>query len=251
MFGGFGGMFNDDPFFNGQDESRSQRSRSSRNQLARHEQRNDPFAMMDQMTNQMGMGMHGMHNMGSMMRHPGGDPFGNFDMMNMGGPIGAGGGQFHSQTMVTSSRMGPDGQMHTEKFASSSHGDANKKIHQSQQAYSNSASGVEKMSMERQMNNRGKKVVKSKTHGQDETQTEMFMGMEDHEAGEFDRQWEHNADPHMRNMQQATRHQTRNLMDTYQNAGNNRIEDRRQNPRRQQSQRERRRQPEIEYIEDE
>lgn len=176
-------MFADDPFFNG-----GRDPRRGNNQVAHRSSQQDPFGMMQGM-------MSGFGNFG-MMPFGGGDPFSGFDMMDMN--RGGGGGQFSCQSMVMSSRMGPDGQMHVEKFASSSAGDASRGLHERQQAYSNSSSGVDKMSMERQMGHQGRKVVKERKRGsQDETQTELYRGMEEHESGAFDERWNREAAPHM------------------------------------------------------
>jgi hypothetical protein len=61
--------------------------------------------------------------------------------------------------MVTSSATGKDGKVHTERFASSSVQDGSKKARETQQAYSNSSTGQDKMSMERQHGDRGRKMV--------------------------------------------------------------------------------------------
>merc|ERR1719450_1950003 len=113
---------------------------------------------------------------------------------------GTGGfGEFSSSTMMMSMNIGPDGQVHTEKFASSSVGDHDKRIAETQQAYSNSSTGVDKMSLERQMQDRGRKMVKERIAGGDERQTEMFRGFDESQAHEFDQQWQQQAAPHLRN----------------------------------------------------
>eukprot|EP00397_Hematodinium_sp_SG-2012_P020652 GEMP01021293.1.p1 GENE.GEMP01021293.1~~GEMP01021293.1.p1 ORF type:complete len:258 (+),score=59.52 GEMP01021293.1:181-954(+) len=194
----FPGMFNDDPFFGGGGGER--RQGSGNGQLANRSSRQDPFAMMEGMMGGFG-NFGGMGGMGGMMMPFGGgrDPFENFDLMDMNrGGMGGGGGQFACQSMVMSSRMGPDGKMQVEQFASSSAGDATRGIHERQQAYSNSASGVDKMSMERQMGSQGRKMIKERTRGtQDERQTDLYRGMDESEADAFDNRWSHDAAPHM------------------------------------------------------
>merc|ERR1719240_1302089 len=94
--------------------------------------------------------------------------------------------------------MGPDGKMRTEKFASSSVGDSRRGISETQQAYSNSDTGVDKMSLERMHNERGKKVVKERSAlTGDETQTEMFHGMTEEDQDDFHDAWEREARPYL------------------------------------------------------
>merc|ERR1719183_3377756 len=79
-------------------------------------------------------------------------------MMQMGG--GGDEGGFSCQTMMISSHIGEDGQRHTERFSSSSIGDRSRRLAETQQAYSNTSTGMDKMSLERQMGERGRKMVK-------------------------------------------------------------------------------------------
>merc|ERR1719456_226167 len=104
-------------------------------------------------------------------------------MMQMGG----GQGGFSSQTMCFSSTTGADGQVHTERFSSSTVGDNARGIRETQQAYANSASGMDKMSMERQIHDQGRKVVKERNRQSgEERQTDMFRGITEDQAGAFD-----------------------------------------------------------------
>ncbi|CAJ1344601.1 unnamed protein product [Effrenium voratum] len=106
------------------------------------------------------------------------------------------GGSFSCQTFSFSSRMGPDGQMHTEQFASSAVRDRRRDMHEVQQAYSNSSTGVDKMSLERQLEGRARKTVKERTRGtMEERQTDMFRGMDEADAADFDSQWQQRAAP--------------------------------------------------------
>jgi len=152
------------------------------------------FGMMDDFDDMMGMtGMMGG------MRGQGGGMGGSSQMMmsSFGGGMG-GGGSFTSQTMCVSSTMGPDGKMRTEKFASSSVGDGRRGISETQQRYSNSDTGVDKMSLERMHNERGKKVVKERSSlTGDETQTEMFHGMTEEDQDDFHQGWEREAAPYL------------------------------------------------------
>merc|ERR1719387_3002679 len=119
-------------------------------------------------------------------------------MMSSGGMMGGGGGHYSCQTMVMSSNMGADGKMHTEKFASSSVGNNQMGLRETQQAYSNSSTGMDKMSMERQMQDKGRKMVKERNrHTQEERQTEMFKGIEEHEAPQFDQEWDRRGAPNV------------------------------------------------------
>jgi hypothetical protein len=181
----------------------------------------DPFAQMDAMMGQMmmspfgGMGGRGSRGMGM-----GGGIFGELDGMmeqmmggGMMGPMGPGGmhgqmmsmssgsggqGGFSCQTMMMSSSMGADGQRHTEHFSSSTVGDRGRNVAEIQQAYSNSGTGVDKMSMERQMNDRGRKMVKEYNRQTgEERNTDLFRGMTENESGAFDSQWQQTAQPYV------------------------------------------------------
>jgi len=192
MFSGF-----DDPFFRGGMGGGQQQQSGRQGQGGRNNQLANPGNMMQNPFSMMQM-MGGMGSMGSMMPFgQGQDPFEGFDLMNMQGGGGQG-GTFMSQSMCISSSMGEDGKMHTERFASSSVGDGGRQIHQKEQAYSNSKTGVDKMSMERQIRDKGRKMVKERTRGsQDEKQTDLFRGMNETEGDAFDQQWRQEAQPHI------------------------------------------------------
>eukprot|EP00435_Cladocopium_sp_Y103_P029988 s328_g7.t1 len=114
------------------------------------------------------------------------------------------GGGFSCQTFSFSSRMGPDGQMHTEQYSSSAVGDRSRDMHEVQQMYSNSSTGVDKMSMERQLEGRARKMVKERTRStMEERQTDMYRGMNEEDAAEFDRHWQERAAPHLPQHQQG------------------------------------------------
>merc|ERR1719335_1570835 len=111
---------------------------------------------------------------------------------------GGGGGSFSSQTMMMTSSKGSDGQMHTEKYSSSSVGDHGRGIREQQQAYSNSSTGIDKMSLERQIWDQGRKMVKERNRiTQEERSTEMFKGLEEGQAHEFDARWGREAAPYV------------------------------------------------------
>mmetsp|Transcript_43269 Transcript_43269/g.119647 ORF Transcript_43269/g.119647 Transcript_43269/m.119647 type:complete len:284 (-) Transcript_43269:162-1013(-) len=181
------------------------------------QRRGDPFSMMDDMMTDM------MMPFGGGRRGRGGGPFGGglfggglfdqmdgmMDMMAAGrgggggmmmsmSSMGGGAGGFSSNTMMFSSTMGEDGQVHTEKFSSSSVGDRQRQIVETQQAYSNSNSGIDKMSLERQIHDQGRKVVKERSrHSGEERHTDMFRGMSEDQAQAFDSRWQQEAAPHI------------------------------------------------------
>jgi len=162
------------------------------------DRRSDPFSQFDDMFAGPSGSLMGFGGFGGSA-----GLFGMMDQMMQGmGEVSAGSGGsggFSSSTMMMSMNVGPDGQVHTEKFASSSVGDRDKRIAETQQAYSNSSTGVDKMSLERQMQDRGRKMVKERINGGDERQTEMFRGFDESQAHEFDQQWQQHAAPHLRN----------------------------------------------------
>lgn len=91
---------------------------------------------------------------------------------------GMGNGQYACQSFSMCSRMGPDGKMHTERFANSEVGNRPQGIREAQQAYQNSSTGVDKMALERQLGDRGRKVVRERDRTTNEERTtELFKGM--------------------------------------------------------------------------
>merc|ERR1719242_3015767 len=99
-----------------------------------------------------------------------------------------GSGGYSCQTMLHSSTMGPDGQMRTEKFSSSAVGNHDGQMQEVQQAYSNTDTGINKMSLERQMEGRGRKMVKEQhRHTGEERHTDMYKGMSEEQYADFDR----------------------------------------------------------------
>merc|ERR1719436_1439043 len=116
----------------------------------------------------------------------------------MMGSSAGGGGAYSCQTMMFSSARGQDGQMRTERFSSSAVGDMNGQMREVQQAYANSHTGVNKMSLERQLEGRGRKMVKEH-HAQtgEERHTDMYKGMSEADYPEFDRTWQARAVPQL------------------------------------------------------
>jgi len=132
--------------------------------------------------------------------------FGDIDKM-MGGMLGGKGGpgmMMHSQmgngtgymassSFVMSSHQGSDGKMHTEQFAQSTTADG-RGARETQQAYSNSKTGIDKMGLERVIDDRGRKMVKERNRfTQEEKTQQMFRGMDESQAGAFDNQWQQRA----------------------------------------------------------
>merc|ERR1712232_363610 len=114
-------------------------------------------------------------------------------MMQMGG---LGDGEFSCQTIMMSSHTDENGQVHSERFCSSSVGDRNRSIAETQQAYTNSSSGIDKMSLERQMGDRGRKMVKERNRfSGEERNTDLYRGMTEDHTSEFDASWQQNAVP--------------------------------------------------------
>eukprot|EP00928_Gymnodinium_smaydae_P057617 TRINITY_DN40832_c0_g1_i1.p1 TRINITY_DN40832_c0_g1~~TRINITY_DN40832_c0_g1_i1.p1 ORF type:complete len:267 (+),score=39.49 TRINITY_DN40832_c0_g1_i1:71-802(+) len=115
--------------------------------------------------------------------------------MNSGGHDG---GAFSCQSSGMTVTAGPDGRRHTEQFASSSVGDQGRRVRETQQTYSNSRLGVEKISLERQMDDQARKTVKERSHFTDEDRhTDLYHGMEEHQAGDFDQRWHQEAAPYI------------------------------------------------------
>jgi len=160
----------------------------------------DLFGEMDRMMGQMdGMMMgHGGSMQGSMRGAGSG-------MMMMGSSNGGGGG-YSCQTMVMSSSMGQDGRMRTEQFSSSTVGDHNGRMREVQQAYTNSHTGVNKMSLERQLGEKGRKMVKEQNKATGEERTaDMYKGMSEEEYPEFERDWNARAAPRLPQHSQGMR----------------------------------------------
>lgn len=135
----------------------------------------DIFSQFDKMTSDVMKDFGGMRGM---------DPG-----KMMGGMAGGnlGGGQYACQSFAMCSRMGLDGKQHVEKYSSSDIGNAQHKIRESQQAYSNSSTGVDKMALERQIGEQGRKMVKERNRGtMDERTTELYRGMDESGKDAFD-----------------------------------------------------------------
>lgn len=133
----------------------------------------DIFGQFDRMASDM------MRDFGG-MREPGGA---------MGGRAGGGlgGGQYACQSFAMCSRTGPDGKQHVEKYSSSDVGNMQHRIRESQQAYSNSSTGIDKMALERQMGDQGRKMVRERNRStMDERATELFRGMDESGKDAFD-----------------------------------------------------------------
>lgn len=123
------------------------------------------------------------------------------DMMsriNRGDSLGEGGGAYSCKTMMYSAKRGSDGNMHSEKFTSSTVGNSERKVRETQQAYSNSAKAIDKMSLERQMGEQGRKMVKERCRRSgEERHTDLFKGMAEDHAPRFDERWKSEAAPYL------------------------------------------------------
>merc|ERR1740121_1109942 len=130
--------------------------------------------------------------------------------MSSGGVGGGSSGQYTSQSFLMSSSMGSDGQMHTQHFASSEVGNCDQGIREAQQAYSDTASGLEKMAMERQLGERGMKIVRERdANTKEERSTELFQGMEETGREAFGQAFQaqaHHLPQHARFSPQALRY---------------------------------------------
>lgn len=161
----------------------------------------DIFGQMDDMMREMDAVTMGSGGQMSAMHQSGGNG------VMMRGLGAGGGGSYSCQTFMFSSGAGADGKLRTERFASSAVGDYNGQMREVQQAYSNSSTGVDKMSMERQLEGRGRKMVKERSSitGEERT-TDMLKGMTEDQSADFDQQWKQQAVPrlpqHMSGMQQ-------------------------------------------------
>jgi len=112
--------------------------------------------------------------------------------------LGNGNGAYSVQTMIIASSIGQDGRIHTERFSSSAVGVGNRQIQEVQQAYANSSSGMNKMSLEQQLKDHGRKVVKELSHASgEERSTDMYRGMTEERSPEFERQWLSEAVPYL------------------------------------------------------
>merc|ERR1719215_1486250 len=110
------------------------------------------------------------------------------------GSSNGGNGAFSCQQMVVSSRMGEDGKMKTERYSSSTVGDMNNRSREVQQAYSNSDTGMNRLGFERQIDGRGRKMVKEhNARTGEEKNTDMYKGMSEDQYGEFEREWNEKA----------------------------------------------------------
>mmetsp|Transcript_66485 Transcript_66485/g.168470 ORF Transcript_66485/g.168470 Transcript_66485/m.168470 type:complete len:291 (-) Transcript_66485:115-987(-) len=164
--------------------------------------------LMGGMFGQMNAMMQDMNSMmlgggGSMQGMAGGPGSG---MMMLGSSSGGGGG-FSCQSMTFSSSMGQDGQMRSERFSSSTVGDMSGKMREVQQAYSNTDTGMNKMSMERQMDGRGRKLVKeSSSVTGEERQTDLYRGMDEEQYPQFEQDWNRRAVPRLPQHAQGMQH---------------------------------------------
>lgn len=101
-------------------------------------------------------------------------------------------GSYSSSVMLMSSSTGFDGRQHVvEKYAASQVGNSATRTREVQQAYSSSRSGVDKMALERHVGERARKLVRERDRktGQ-ETSTDLYKGITEAEAEQFDRDFQ-------------------------------------------------------------
>lgn len=148
---------------------------------------------MGQMMQDMDQDMRGMRSMMSVNMGGGGTGSRQSISMSMGG---GGGGSYSCQTFVSSTRVGPDGRQHQETYSSSSHGGNNSgnRVTETQQSYRNSSTGVEKLAVERTLNDQGRKVVKERNSmtGEEHSQN-LLRNLREDDGGQFETQWQSHA----------------------------------------------------------
>lgn len=120
-------------------------------------------------------------------------------IMSGGFNHGTPGGSYSSQVMMMSSTIGPDGQPHVEKYARSSTGNSHHQIRETKEAYTNTSSGVDKLAWERQLDNRGRRVVQERTRSTGEVvSNDEIVGMSrDEECDRFNEEWNRTAGLHL------------------------------------------------------
>ena len=103
-----------------------------------------------------------------------------------------------SQVTSFTSYTDADGKVHTEKYASAVDEDFGRGIREARHAYANSKTGEQKAAHERQLMERGKKVVMSRRGHEDAIETSnFFQGFEEMNAGRFEDDWLAMAAPFM------------------------------------------------------
>eukprot|EP00418_Pyrodinium_bahamense_P017642 CAMPEP_0179104140 /NCGR_PEP_ID=MMETSP0796-20121207/48291_1 /TAXON_ID=73915 /ORGANISM="Pyrodinium bahamense, Strain pbaha01" /LENGTH=260 /DNA_ID=CAMNT_0020802071 /DNA_START=70 /DNA_END=849 /DNA_ORIENTATION=+ len=202
--------------FGGQQVQPVQQRGQGSQQLQLFDGGRDPFGAFDDMMmepfgSRLGGGLFGnmfgrmnqaMQELDVVARGPGGQVSmadgGHAGGMLFRGTGAGGGGGYSCQTMVFSATRGQDGQVHTERFTSSSVGDLNRQAREVQQAYSNSSTGIDKMSLERQLQGRGRKMVKELCRQTgEERNTDLYKGMSEEHFPQFDQQWRTQAAPYL------------------------------------------------------
>eukprot|EP00933_Yihiella_yeosuensis_P051226 TRINITY_DN4909_c0_g1_i1.p1 TRINITY_DN4909_c0_g1~~TRINITY_DN4909_c0_g1_i1.p1 ORF type:complete len:258 (+),score=68.77 TRINITY_DN4909_c0_g1_i1:87-860(+) len=126
------------------------------------------------------------------------DPFGDF----IGLPKSSEGveGTYHSQTYVSSKRVGANGEVETEKYAASAVGDWGAKTQEVRQAYANSHSGVERAALERIIDEQAHKVIKErhsrvKEQEKVDVQHDLYKGIKAEQVPEFEKRFAEEAVP--------------------------------------------------------
>lgn len=161
--------------------------------------------MMNGMMNEMMGGMMGGHSMAALTNGKG-QFHGSNNMTQMMQPRGVGGGfgggfgggSFSCQQISFSSTVGADGRVHTKQYSSSTVADGQRGIRETKRAFSDSREGVEKLALEQQIGEQGRRMVKERNHiTQEQSQTSTLRNIDEDQAERFDARWHEEAAPHL------------------------------------------------------
>lgn len=148
----------------------------------------------------------------------------NGDGEGAGGPcsmlqmMGGGACSSFSSTVCYSSTVASDGQVHTRHYSSSTVADGSRGIRETKRAFSDSREGVEKIALERQINDQGRKVVMER-NAEGQSQTEILRNINEDEVEHFDERWQRDAAPYL----PAHQVQTRALLGDSHGGSNHRV----------------------------
>jgi hypothetical protein len=148
-----------------------------------------PFAIMNQVSNQLMKGFGSMFDM---------DPFGLAGMMKnkaSSPQVSRGGtaGRVITHTYIQQTGLGPDGRPYKEQYFSHNYaarGNDGTTLSEKQEGYQHSGTKSQKIALEKRMNNQGRRMEKERNKAIGEERTNnYFIGMNEHEGDEFERQW--------------------------------------------------------------
>ena len=109
------------------------------------------------------------------------------------GSPNAGHGTVFSKSYVSTTKYGPDGKPQRETYQTQSInqvGNDGHRIQEKQEAYKNTASGVEKASHQRMLDNKGHKYVRERNRNTGEhTEHNIFKGMQESDLGGFNNEY--------------------------------------------------------------